>query len=276
MVKKNTGKANKAPKSPKVSKATKPEITTAPKVNLDVTVPIDEDDVSEIGPEVKAPVVKKTEEPTVKNGIVMRIKENAVAFGKHYFDTTKEAGCDLSFAGEWQQAYGGLIARLLETDGKKVLDIGGAFGTISHAIATIGKCKVLNVDISKHVVENQTFKEDKLVPAIVAPIQHMKQVDDESFDAVHISHVLNYVHPEDLERSIKEVARVLKSGGKCFIIHSGKTFKKDAFSVDHKELIALCEEYIGDVLKIDTAKVDDRDYKFFANYTWDCLLIQKK
>jgi len=196
-----------------------------------------------------------------KEAVISRIKTNASQFTPEYFDSCKNAGCDYSATGSWQEIYGRMINRLFDLRGKCVLDIGGAFGALANSFLKVGAKTVHCTDISKFAASTRMFPSVKHVHA---PVQHMKNLSDETYDFVHISHVLQFVDPLDMERSVREISRVMKSGAVCLIItNDGVGDFKD-----------LCITHIGQTfpLSFDTK---DANVVFFKQYKWKCLVVRK-
>jgi predicted SAM-dependent methyltransferase len=67
--------------------------------------------------------------------------------------------------------------------------------------------------------EFQAYKETRLdvsktvEPDIVASITAMPMIDDESYDAVYASHVIEHLYFHEVAQALREVLRVLKAGG---------------------------------------------------------------
>lgn len=103
--------------------------------------------------------------------------------------------------------------------GEKILDIGVGPGLLLHDIASLTGTDgaVLGIDISPDMVAMATAR--------VAPFGHARcdvgcatelAFDDGSLDAVVSTQVLEYI--EDTDLALREMVRVLKSGGRCVIV----------------------------------------------------------
>jgi len=230
----------------------------------------EQEEVAEVAPEepvvveaaVEPVAVEQEETETDKEAILRRLKTNAANFSKEYFEKRKKSGCDYTQCGLWQEMYARFLNRAFALGKKVVLDVGGAYGAIAHAIKVVGAARVICADISKYVVEAKTFND---VEYLYAPVQHMKAIDSETVDFVHASHVMEYIDPIDIERSIKEIGRVLKSGGSCFITSE----------VDIPNIVAACEKYIGDVPNVNLVAAD-KEHGFLKQYPWKVFVFRKK
>ena len=214
--------------------------------------------------EVKEPV--EPVKPVKKESLKDRILKNQSKFGKEYFENSS---CNYKVSGRWQKKYAKMLEALFGIKGKSILDIGGAYGAIGHAFAQIGS-KVTVLDISKHAISEKLFKDVKYV---LAPVQAMKSIEDNSIDIVHASYVLEHVDSQDLERSLKEIKRVMKTDGICFIItdckqkgFDEKTFFKVFKLLNLKNVI---DDYTDKIKKLP------KDINFFKQYNWDVFIIAK-
>lgn len=242
--------------SRKKKKVTQPEV----EVNIQEKEEILEPEVQE-KEEILEPELEPKEKE--KDAVVRRIKENAAMFNQEYFEKCRKSGCDYSARGLWQEKYAKLMDRVAGgMAGKNVLDVGGAFGAIASAFADVGAAqKVVCTDISKHVIDQKKFKN---VEYEHCPVQHMKSINSKSFDVVHVSHVLNSVSEKDLERSVKELSRVLKSGGICIMIHSNEI----------PGLKELVEKHIGNRLDVKLTDFDG-GINLASQYKWSVLTAKK-
>jgi protein O-GlcNAc transferase len=92
-------------------------------------------------------------------------------------------------------AQGGLLPGLLEERGKGWLHIGGAVRKAGW--------EVLNAQAGEHVDH-------------VGDLRDLSRFASESFDMVYVSHVLEHVSHQELPRILKDLARILRPGGRLF------------------------------------------------------------
>ena len=222
---------------------------------------------------VKVEAVKDKVEPVKdvkpKETVKDRILKNMKAFDENYF---KSATCNYKSFGDWQKLYATMMDRLFAIKDSNILDIGGAYGSLGHAMANVG-ADVTVLDISKHVINEKMFKNVKYV---LAPIQTMKAIKDKTIGFVHISHVLNYVDNKDIEMSLKEIKRVMKDDGKCFIIMD--IAKKGNFEYSEKDMLKHIENAglvdITDECAKDVKKLP-KSLNYFKEYMWDFFVLKK-
>lgn len=95
-----------------------------------------------------------------------------------------------------------------------VLEVGCGNGKTLAALRGIG-CRVVGIDFSAEAVGScKTLVPDADVR--VGDILDL-DLDDGSFDAVVLFHVLEHVLPEDMPKASSEIRRVLRPGGKAYI-----------------------------------------------------------
>ncbi len=231
-------------------------------VEEDAIIP--EEEVTEEPINTPETAVEVEEPQSEKDAVVKRIKVNAAAFSKEYFEDRKAKGCDYSQFGEWQKLYGKLINHIFSIKNMVIADIGGAYGAISKALLDNGAKRVVCTDISKHAVELKQFPK---VEYVHAPVQHMKAIADETFDLVHISHVMEHVNPMDIERSMKEIGRVMKHSALCFIVGQ----------CDIEQLKEFGTKHIGEIVDgVDFFKNAPKELEAFNEYNWKIVLFSKK
>lgn len=213
-------------------------------------------------PETAVDVVEEAPERD-KEATIRRIKDNALRFGKEYFEKAKTNGCDYSHFGDWQKQYAEMIHRLVNLKDRNVLDIGGAFGALAHAFSKYGTKKVVCTDISKHAIDAKMFPG---VEYLVLPIQHMKSIGDAAYDFVHISHVMEHVDVVDHERCVKEIARIMSSKGVCMILGN---YKETENLKEYFQKYMECEF-------VEVSEAQDKPHGFFKNYKWNYLIVVRK
>ncbi|MCQ2070293.1 MAG: methyltransferase domain-containing protein [archaeon] len=108
------------------------------------------------------------------------------------------------------------------TDGEKILDLCCGCGTVSVPLMKMG-CKVTSVDSSREVLEEAVFCAEEVGMALDAVLADACSLpfDDSSFDTVVCRNSMWCMH--DIGAAMKEVARVLRKGGR-FVITDGTWF----------------------------------------------------
>jgi len=98
--------------------------------------------------------------------------------------------------------------RIAEAAPERVLEVGPGPGELSERMATELGAEVLAIDVSERMVE---LCRARAVDARLGDVQALA-FEDASFDLVVAAWVL--FHPEDLDRALSEIARVLRPGGR--------------------------------------------------------------
>jgi len=109
--------------------------------------------------------------------------------------------------------------------GEKVLDLACGQGFFSREFAKAG-AEVLGLDISPELIKIASLQTTNYkLPAVfkVAPADNLKSVPDSSMDKAAI--VLAIQNIENLMGTMAECARVLKKGGKLFIVMNHPVFR---------------------------------------------------
>lgn len=118
-----------------------------------------------------------------------------------------------------------LVNAIKETHPKKILDI--ATGTADIAVLQaerIPNASIIGLDLAPKMIEYASEKVKKKnlqdrIELVVGDSENL-QYDDNSFDAVSISFgVRNF---ENLEKGLSEINRVIKKGGKIFVLEFSK------------------------------------------------------
>ena len=121
------------------------------------------------------------------------------------------------------RAFREFTANLIEVaPGESVLDLGCGTGelalTLGRRVGPNGR--VAGIDISKALVAGARRKAKRAGLAIDYRVASVEQLpfEDATVDVVVSSLVLHHLAPEVLERAVREIRRVLKPGGRIFVI----------------------------------------------------------
>lgn len=107
--------------------------------------------------------------------------------------------------------------------GARILDVGANTCWASGMFAERGM-DVVALDISEHEMQGLRtaewwFESKDVYFERVLSVMFAPALATESFDAVFCSEVLHHNHPSNLRRTLRELARILKPGGKLFVIN---------------------------------------------------------
>lgn len=134
-----------------------------------------------------------------------------------------------------------LVGDLQLRTGDRVLDLGCGCGAIASHIAELGGVHVTGINIEPSAIEKAERTTDPaLVHCQLGDFNEPLAFDDESFDAVYNVQALTYA--TDLEATLKEVARVLKPGGRFATNDVAALDAYDPTDPRHKELIQHTRE----------------------------------
>lgn len=114
------------------------------------------------------------------------------------------------------------ILRLLEPQGKKVIDIACGQGFFSRALAEVG-AQVVGVDISPNLIAIAQKNKSQNLRFEVLPAHSMISVSDESFDGAVL--ILAVQNIKEMAETFREAARVLVRGGKFIIVLNHPCFR---------------------------------------------------
>jgi ubiquinone/menaquinone biosynthesis C-methylase UbiE len=127
----------------------------------------------------------------------------------------------------------GIYHRLLALDGKHILELGCGSAAITRDIATSGadrKITALEVDRIAHA-QNLQIRDLPNVTFGLAGAEDIP-LEDESVDVVFMFKSLHHVPVELMDQSMREIRRVLKTGGLVYI-------SEPVFAGDFNEILRL-------------------------------------
>ena len=126
-----------------------------------------------------------------------------------------------------------IYKRMLELDGKRILELGCGNAEITRDIATSG----LNRSITALEVDEIAYEKNLQItdlPNVTFGLAGAQDIplDDESVDVVFMFKSLHHVPPDVMERSMREIRRVLAPGGLAYI-------SEPVFAGDFNEILRL-------------------------------------
>lgn len=134
-----------------------------------------------------------------------------------------------------------LAAALELKPGDTVLDLGCGCGAIASHMSELGGCVVRGINIEPSAIEKSRQTTDPArVQCQLGDFNEPLAFDDASFDAVYNVQALTYA--TDLEATLREVARVLKPGGRFATNDVAALDAYDPSDARHKELIQHTRE----------------------------------
>ena len=167
----------------------------------------------------------------------------------------------------------GLIAKYVQpTPESQILDIGCGTGRFTLPMANRFNCRVTGADSSREMLEKAREKDRKrIVQWDVQDIQNMTY-DNESFDAVFMSHLLH--HCESPKKALRECHRILKGHGTLLIRYGATehiredvehTFFPETLAIDEArtQSIQTIEKWLKDAgfYGVTTEEVEQRTFE---------------
>lgn len=217
-------------------------------------------------------------------------KEVLMKFGKEYFEDYAKGQNNVNMTnfGLWQLYYYKCLDNVYKFKGKKVVDVGCAFG------ALVLSCLIDNVDAYGCDISVYSTAEENLMHPLLkgrlfsCPAHDMHCFKDNEFDVVISEQVLEHIPEELSEKSISEIMRITKPGGhiRCSAIigpKPPKDYKDDPTHINIQERPyweKLFEKY-GGINEYDEyyplllySEYDGCNMQ--VKYKWHLLLYRKK
>jgi SAM-dependent methyltransferase len=143
-------------------------------------------------------------------------KLTSTAYDAKYYHEHMTAGLDYLGHGDWQRDYGRWVVESLSFQGKKMLDVGCACGSILRGLGEAGAI-VHGVDISEYMVNLGRRKWPDMIPIIhVCDAVNLHIYGNDTWDGVHSAQVAEHWKPELVPFILRELARVTKPNGVFF------------------------------------------------------------
>lgn len=144
-------------------------------------------------------------------------------------------------------------------DGKKVLEICCGIGDLSGRLALMyPHTEVIGIDYSADCIDeaNKKYLNVKNLQYVVGDVFNMGNIKNESIDIVVGQAALHHLQ-NNLKGISKEIARILKPGGKCIFIYE---------PIGNNPLVSAIRSAINSKTKlIDEANLYENAFQIFAN-----------
>jgi ubiquinone/menaquinone biosynthesis C-methylase UbiE len=146
----------------------------------------------------------------------------ATNYEKQFYDEHARTGLDYLGYGRWQQQYGWLMAEVAlqqEYQDPFVIDVGCACGSMLKGFKETGVyTRVAGIDVSDHMIglgrTHFGFTESELIVGTATDMP----IESGTVSLVHSQQVLEHIPPEQTDAVVAEMARVLRPGGRAFIV----------------------------------------------------------
>jgi demethylmenaquinone methyltransferase/2-methoxy-6-polyprenyl-1,4-benzoquinol methylase len=117
-----------------------------------------------------------------------------------------------------------LVRAISPQPGERILDVATGTGLVAQALARSARCEIVGVDQSEPMLAAARARLDAdpdlsaRVSLVVGQAERLP-FDDASFDALSFTYLLRYV--DDRTATIRELARVVKPGGRIGMVEFG-------------------------------------------------------
>lgn len=209
----------------------------------------------------------------------------SVVFAEKYYEQHKRAGLDYLGHGEWQEKYGRWFVESLELQGKVMLDVGCACGSIAAGLAKAGAL-VSGCDVNEHMINlgRQHWLRDQLKICDACNLHYWA---DETFHFIHSAQVFEHFKPELVPHILTEVHRVTKPGGVMFVCLDTKDlYERQGRVLANEDPTHTCiKPMVWWHAMLDrTSWMPDYDLaerlkkhsdNYFKRYDWDWFIVRK-
>jgi ADP-heptose:LPS heptosyltransferase/SAM-dependent methyltransferase len=140
----------------------------------------------------------------------------SVTYEKQYYEEHQRAGLDYLNFGEWQQRYGRWFVESFGFQGKRVLDVGCACGSILRGLGE-AKAIVEGIDLSEHMIHLGRQKWPDMAPLLhVADAANLHRFGPSSWQGIHSAQVAEHWNPDQVPKILLELNRITVPGGLFF------------------------------------------------------------
>jgi ubiquinone/menaquinone biosynthesis C-methylase UbiE len=165
----------------------------------------------------------------------------STAYGERYYLEHKLAGLDYLGFGDWQQSYGRWLVESLGWQGRRVLDVGCACGSILRGLGQAGAV-VQGVDVNEHMIAQGRGKwPDMAGLLLVCDAVNLHLFEDESWEGIHSAQVAEHWKPELVPHILRELWRVVRVGGLLFCcLDTEELFARQGRKLEDEDPTHIC------------------------------------
>jgi len=201
------------------------------------------------------------------------------AYAEDYYEEHVEGGLDYLVHGDWQRDYGQWIVECFDLQGKSIIDLGCACGSVAFGMQRAG-AYVHGIDLNNHMVHlgKQKFQ---LASFNVCDAVNLHLFGDDSVDFIHMNQTAEHFRPELVPFILQELKRILRPGGIIFSVHDTTELyeeqKRDITKEDPTHLCIRDSQWWLDALRvaglyeISRERVDrlmNHPFSFLEMYYW--------
>jgi ADP-heptose:LPS heptosyltransferase/SAM-dependent methyltransferase len=212
----------------------------------------------------------------------------AVHYDKQYYEEHQQAGLDYLNFGDWQQRYGRWFVESFGFQGKRVLDVGCACGSILRGLGQAGAV-VEGIDLSEHMIELGRQKWPDMAPLLhVGDASDLNRFENNSWQALHSAQVAEHWEPAAVLRILRELNRIVVPGGLFFCsLDTEELFARQHRDMSTEDPTHICVKprawwteqlaktgWADVTAEFEPALLDHHD-SFFKLYDWDYFIARK-
>jgi ADP-heptose:LPS heptosyltransferase/SAM-dependent methyltransferase len=212
----------------------------------------------------------------------------SVNYDQQYYEEHQRAGLDYLNFGDWQQRYGRWFVESFGFQGKRVLDVGCACGSILRGLGEAGAV-VEGIDLCEHMIELGRQKWPDMAPLLhVADAAHLQRFENNSWQAIHSAQVAEHWEPTAVPQILRELHRVVAPGGLFFCaLDTDELFARQHRDMSTEDPTHICVKprawwteqlaktgWTDVTAEFEPALLDHHD-SFLKLYDWDYFIARK-
>eukprot|EP00475_Leptophrys_vorax_P021232 TRINITY_DN28958_c0_g1_i5.p1 TRINITY_DN28958_c0_g1~~TRINITY_DN28958_c0_g1_i5.p1 ORF type:complete len:389 (+),score=-31.27 TRINITY_DN28958_c0_g1_i5:135-1169(+) len=212
----------------------------------------------------------------------------SVNYDRQYYEEHQRAGLDYLNFGEWQQRYGRWFVESFGFQGKRVLDVGCACGSILRGLGQAGAV-VEGIDLSEHMIELGRQKWPDMAPLLnVADAANLQRFGNSGWHAIHSAQVAEHWEPTQVPRILRELNRIVAPGGLFFCaLDTEELFARQNRDMSTEDPTHICVKprawwteqlaqtgWVDVTAEYEPALLDHHD-SFLKMYDWDYFIARK-
>lgn len=213
----------------------------------------------------------------------------AKGYTEAYYVEHLNGGLDYLGHGDWQRRYGRWLRDTLCWEGKRVLDVGCACGSILRGLGEAGLI-VQGVDVSEYLVDLGRQKWPDMAELMhIADAVNLHMFADGEWEGLHSAQVAEHWRPELVPFILRELGRVTKPGSLFFAsFDTSELYERNGRKPETEDPTHVCikplawwheqldlagwEVVTGDFV----AKLKDHPEGFLSQYDWDIFVARRR
>lgn len=210
-------------------------------------------------------------------------------FDQGYYEEHKSSGLDYSQYGDWQRSYGNWIVESLMWNGRRVLDVGCACGSLVNGLREAGAIPQ-GVDLNQHAILLGRHRWPKIASQLhVCDAVNLHLFDEESFEGIHSAQVAEHWKPDLVPHILRELHRVTFRGGLFYCcLDTLEVAARQARDLRREDPTHACirsltwwhqqlESAGWEVCSAElAASLEDHPRSFFKHHDWDWFAARRR